>query len=128
MKPVKFTGGLKIVDGVGLVREIDPSHPPYVGPPSPEMDNAWDAIVGRRSSLPIMHQLTRLLTELRSALNIFLTKEELEGDTRGTSPDPETGLYVAMLVWPIESPKRHAVLNLRSRPQGFHDLHCLVSF
>jgi len=62
MKQVKFTGGLSIVDGVGLVREIDPSHPPYVGPPSPEMDKAWDAIVGRGSSLTIRSATARLLT------------------------------------------------------------------
>ncbi|KAM7220100.1 protein of unknown function (DUF3328) domain containing protein [Rhypophila decipiens] len=83
---VKFTGGLKIVDGVGLVREIDPTLPVYVGTPSPELDAAWEDIV--------------------QPLNVFLTEKELEGDTDGTSPDPETGLYVAM-------------------PQGFHDLHCL---
>ncbi|KAK3312965.1 hypothetical protein B0H66DRAFT_538051 [Apodospora peruviana] len=83
---VKFTGGLKILDGVGLVREIDSTLPAYVGTPSPELDAAWEDIV--------------------QPLNVFVTEKELEGDTVGTSPDPETGLYVAM-------------------PQGFHDLHCL---
>lgn len=58
MKQVKFTGGLKIVDGVGLVREINTTLPAYVGPPSPEIDDAWEKIVHRK--LP----WTRVHTEL----------------------------------------------------------------
>ncbi|KAK8915308.1 hypothetical protein VCV18_010854 [Metarhizium anisopliae] len=76
MKQVKFTGGLKIVDGVGLVREINTTLPAYVGPPSPEIDDAWEKIV--------------------HPLNIFVSERELGGDLEGTTPDPETGLHVAI--------------------------------
>ena len=46
-KEVRFTGGLRIVEGVGLIRETDPSLPAFVGAPSPNIDAAWEDIVNR---------------------------------------------------------------------------------
>ena len=48
MKNVKFTGTLKIVDGIGLIRETNPLLPEYVGSPTPEIDAAWDDIIHRK--------------------------------------------------------------------------------
>lgn len=93
LNEVKFTGTLKIVDGVGLVREIDPESPRYVGAPTSEMDAAWDEIIYRMILVPFM---TVVNTHTCIALNLFLTEKEMEGNQDGASPDPETGLYVAM--------------------------------
>jgi hypothetical protein len=96
MKQVTFTGTLKIEDGVGLVREVNSSGPNYVGTPSPEMDAAWEDIVFRKSSKSSIFSEVKLT--IITALNLFVTEQELEGNLEGTSPDPETGLYVAMSV------------------------------
>jgi hypothetical protein len=66
MKQVKFTGTLKIVDGVGLIREIDPTLPAYVGTPSPEMDTAWKEIIHRTSFVTLSHILRKEPTVMYS--------------------------------------------------------------
>jgi hypothetical protein len=47
VKEVTFTGGLRIKDGVGLIREVDPTQTPYVGTPSLEIDAAWHELIHR---------------------------------------------------------------------------------
>ena len=49
-KQVHFTAGLKYNDNQELYRPTYPNQPEYVGEPSPEMDAAWDDLIGGRSS------------------------------------------------------------------------------
>ncbi|KAJ5890475.1 uncharacterized protein N7473_006703 [Penicillium subrubescens] len=42
---VKFTGGLELNETGKLHRIIDPGQPQYVGPPTPEIDAAWDELM-----------------------------------------------------------------------------------
>ncbi|KIW63986.1 hypothetical protein PV04_08946 [Phialophora macrospora] len=44
---VKFTGGIKFYDNGTMYRDNGPG-PAYVGPPTPEMDDAWEQLIGTR--------------------------------------------------------------------------------
>jgi hypothetical protein len=43
-----FTGGIQVDEQGQLYREADPSEPQYVGDPAPEIDKAWDDLLGRK--------------------------------------------------------------------------------
>jgi len=45
-KKVYFTSGLKYNDKQELYRPVYPGIPQYVGEPSPELDTAWENLLG----------------------------------------------------------------------------------
>jgi hypothetical protein len=45
MKKVKFYGGLYLEPNGTLVATKNPDEPPYIGPPSQEIDDAWQALI-----------------------------------------------------------------------------------
>lgn len=45
-KPVRFTAGLLYNQEKELYRPIYPNSPQYVGVPTPEMDEAWEDLIG----------------------------------------------------------------------------------
>jgi hypothetical protein len=45
VKQVKFTGGLYYAYNGTLFASSNPEEPTYVGPPSEDIDNAWEALV-----------------------------------------------------------------------------------
>jgi hypothetical protein len=45
IKKVKFTGGLYFDYNGTLHSTSNPEEPRYVGPPSEDMDNAWEALI-----------------------------------------------------------------------------------
>ncbi|KAI1261337.1 hypothetical protein F5Y18DRAFT_401683 [Xylariaceae sp. FL1019] len=42
----RYTGGIQVDQNGKLYREVNPSEPQYAGEPSPEIDKAWDDILG----------------------------------------------------------------------------------
>jgi hypothetical protein len=42
---VQFSGGLELNETGKLHRIVDPERPQYVGPPTPEIDAAWDDLM-----------------------------------------------------------------------------------
>ncbi|KAJ5689014.1 hypothetical protein N7462_003406 [Penicillium macrosclerotiorum] len=53
---VQFTGGLELNETGKLHRIIDPEQPQYVGPPTPEIDAAWDELM--LGEIPILSHST----------------------------------------------------------------------
>jgi hypothetical protein len=51
MKKVKFYGGLYLEPNGTLVATKNPDEPLYIGPPSQEIDDAWQALVHGMVSL-----------------------------------------------------------------------------
>ncbi|KAJ5509057.1 hypothetical protein N7527_011200 [Penicillium freii] len=45
---IKFTGGIKFHDDGSMYRDATAPGPSYVGPPSPQLDAAWDQMIGTR--------------------------------------------------------------------------------
>ncbi|CAI7582533.1 unnamed protein product [Penicillium palitans] len=45
---IKFTGGIKFDDNGSMYRDATAPGPSYVGPPSPQLDAAWDQMIGTR--------------------------------------------------------------------------------
>ncbi|TGO44298.1 hypothetical protein BCON_0553g00050 [Botryotinia convoluta] len=49
LKQVKFYGGIRFDDNEKQYITVHPDEPAYVGPPTPEMDDAWQALVHNES-------------------------------------------------------------------------------
>ena len=47
VREVRFSSNLKFDKDGELYRTVDPEEPPYVGPPSDEIDHAWEEITQR---------------------------------------------------------------------------------
>ncbi|KAJ5113792.1 hypothetical protein N7456_002326 [Penicillium angulare] len=74
-KQIRFSAGLRYNESHELVRTGSSGRKEYVGDPSPELESAWEEIMG--------------------AVNIFITAEEERGLGEDLYMDPATNLYMA---------------------------------
>ncbi|OJJ42268.1 hypothetical protein ASPZODRAFT_137405 [Penicilliopsis zonata CBS 506.65] len=73
LQEVQFTGGLELDENGRLISVTDPGAPKYAGPPSPEIDDAWN--------------------ELMLALDLDLSEDEAEGVKEWTMKGEDNAKY-----------------------------------
>jgi hypothetical protein len=114
---VKFTGGIKFYDNGTMYRDNGPGAK-YVGPPDPEIDANWDALIGTR--------YLAFTDEQKSTFQVDMDRDEDDGLYRA-GPDVLHSLHcVNKLRNTVDAYLYNLPDQVDESPQNiFHIEHCL---